>query len=43
MRRTLYRLARLMGDANAARKGKLPKRVANRLIGRYVVRRLWIR
>lgn len=43
MRATLYLLARLLGDFNAARRGTLPKRYANKLIGRHVVRRLWIK
>ncbi|WP_419918825.1 hypothetical protein [Candidatus Poriferisocius sp.] len=30
----LYQLARLLGDINAAKKGKMGKRVARRLVGR---------
>jgi hypothetical protein len=38
----LYTLARLMGDVNAVRRGRIGKRLANRWIGRNVVRRLWL-
>lgn len=44
MRRKLYRLARLLGDAQAIKSGKpkrVAKRAANKLIGRKLVRRLW--
>lgn len=34
MRRLLYLLARLMGDVNAAKKGKVGKRVKNRAKGK---------
>jgi hypothetical protein len=41
-RSLLYRWARLLGDVEALRKPhRIPKRVANKLIGRNVVRRLW--
>jgi len=41
-RSALYRWARLLGDVEAIRHPhRIPKRVANNLIGRNVVRRLW--
>jgi hypothetical protein len=39
----LYTLARLMGDVSAVRKGRVGKRLGNRLIGLNVVSRLWWR
>ena len=41
--RTIYRILRLYRDIRAILKGRASKRLANRLIGRYVVRRLWRR
>jgi len=41
MRSALYRIARLMGDANAVRRGRVGRRVANKIIGRRIVRKLW--
>jgi hypothetical protein len=42
LRASHYRAARLLGDAEAIRRPhRIPKRVANKLIGRNVVRRLW--
>jgi hypothetical protein len=43
LRRTLYRTARMLGDVQAVRKGHVSRRIANKVIGRTVVRRLWIR
>jgi hypothetical protein len=41
-RSALYRWARLLGDIEAIRQPhKIPRRVANKIIGRNVVRRLW--
>jgi hypothetical protein len=41
-RSALYRAARLLGDVEAICKPRrIPRRVANKLIGRKVVRRLW--
>jgi hypothetical protein len=41
-RSALYRWARFLGDVEAiSRPHKIPKRVANKLIGRGVVRRFW--
>ncbi len=40
----LYRLARLAADVRAARRGRVPQRIANRAIGRAAgrgLRRLW--
>lgn len=34
MRSFLYMLARLLGDVNAVRRGKVGKRIANKIIGR---------
>jgi len=44
-RSSLYWLARLLGDIGAVRKGprRTAKRFANKLIGRYVVSRMWLR
>ena len=35
MRSTLYKVARIMGDINAVQKGKIGKRIARRLVGKY--------
>lgn len=40
---TAYKIGRLIGDVNAAKKGKLTKRILNKLIGRFIVSKLWIR
>jgi hypothetical protein len=41
-RSALYSLARFFSDVEAIRRQhKVPKRVANKLIGRNIVRRLW--
>lgn len=37
-RSLLYRLARLLGDANAVAKGRLGKRVERRIAGRFMGR-----
>jgi hypothetical protein len=42
MRSFLYSLARFLGDVNAVRRGRIGRRLANRVIGRTVVRRLWL-
>jgi hypothetical protein len=36
LRSILYTTARILGDVNAAKKGKLGKRIANKVIGRAV-------
>jgi hypothetical protein len=41
VRAWLYRLARILGDISAARRGRIGRRVANKVIGRTFVRRLW--
>lgn len=41
LRQALYALARFLGDVSAVRRGRVGKRIANKLIGRNVVRRLW--
>lgn len=43
MRNVLYLLARLLGDYRAVRRGRIGKRVTNKLIGRYIVPKLWRR
>jgi hypothetical protein len=43
MRGTLYRWARLLGDAKAIKRGRIGKRIANRVIGRVIVKRLWVK
>jgi len=37
----LYWLARLLGDVNAVRRGKVGRRVARRLAGKVTARGLW--
>jgi hypothetical protein len=37
----LYKLARLMGDVNAVKKGKVGRRIARRAAGKAVGRSLW--
>ena len=38
LRSILYTLARLLGDANAVRKGRVTERATNRLMGRLISR-----
>lgn len=43
-RRGCYRLGSLLGDLEAlfsGRPGRIAKRIANKLIGRKIVRRIW--
>lgn len=42
-RRDTYKAARVMGDVRAVQTGRVGRRITNRLIGRYVVSRLWRR
>jgi hypothetical protein len=41
VRSASYRLARLLGDVQAVRKGRVVPRVANIVIGRKVVSKVW--
>jgi hypothetical protein len=41
MRSALYRLARLLGDAQAVRRGRIGRRIVNKVIGRGIVSKLW--
>ena len=41
LRGNLYALARLMGDVNAVRRGRVGRRLVNEALGRTLVRRLW--
>jgi hypothetical protein len=46
MRRTLYKIARLLGDTKAASSGKpdkIIKRLINKQIGKQIVSKLWWR
>ena len=46
MRSFLYTLARILGDVNAVASGdpkRIGKRVANKVIGRNIVRRAWFK
>lgn len=43
MRSLLYAFARILGDLTAIRRGRYHKRVANRLIGRHIISKLWWR
>jgi hypothetical protein len=43
MRSFLYALARLLGDINAVRRGRIGRRLGNRLIGRTLISRMWLR
>ena len=38
-----YALARVLGDYRAIRRGKIGKRLVNKIIGRTLVSRLWWR
>jgi hypothetical protein len=40
-RSLLYSLARFLGDYQAVKRGRVGRRITNRLIGRNVVRLLW--
>jgi hypothetical protein len=40
LRQALYLAARLMGDAKALQRGRLPQRLHNRLLGRLAARLL---
>jgi hypothetical protein len=39
-RGSLYRLARILGDVQAVRKGRVGKRIGRRVVGRYTGRGL---
>ncbi|MDT8369926.1 MAG: hypothetical protein RQ745_12030 [Longimicrobiales bacterium] len=41
MRSFLYALARLLGDVNAVKRGKVGKRIARRVAGKATGRGLW--
>lgn len=43
VRSFLYRLARFLGDYNAVRRGRIGRRMANKVIGRGIVARFWRR
>ncbi len=43
LRRTSYRLGRTLGDINAVLSGKIGSRLANKLIGRKGVSKLWLK
>ena len=43
LRRILYQLARLLGDGNAVMKGNIGSRIFNKLLGRKLVSRAWLR
>ena len=43
LRRLLYQLARTLGDLNALMKGKIGSRIFNKLMGRKLVSRAWMR
>ena len=39
----VYTVAKVINDINSVRRGKIWKRIINKIIGRYVVSKLWIR
>lgn len=41
MRGFLYALARVLGDVRAIERGRVGKRVVNKIIGRTIVSKLW--
>lgn len=41
IRSFLYKLAKILGDINAVRKGKIKQRVKNRIVGKYASKRLF--
>lgn len=43
LRSLLYKLARILGDINALMKGKIGSRLFNKLLGRRLVSRAWVR
>jgi len=43
LRRTLYQFARLLGDVNAVMKGNIGSRIFNKLLGRKLISRAWLR
>jgi len=43
LRRILYQLARLFGDINAVMKGKIGSRIFNKVLGRKLISRAWLR
>lgn len=43
LRSFLYALARLLGDIGAVSRGRIGRRIVNKLIGRGLVSRLWLR
>jgi hypothetical protein len=40
MRSLLYKLARLLGDVNAVKKGRVGKRIKRRVVGRAIGRKM---
>ena len=43
LRRALYQFARLLGDVNAVMKGNIGSRLFNKLLGRKLISRAWLR
>ena len=43
MRAFLYALARFLGDVRAIQRGRILPRVANKVIGRKIVSKVWFR
>lgn len=41
IRSILYKIARILGDINAIRRGKIMQRIKNRIVGKYAAKRLF--
>lgn len=41
IRKLLYTLAKILGDINAIRRGRIKQRIKNRIVGKYAGRRLF--
>ncbi|WP_194842088.1 hypothetical protein [Gracilibacillus salitolerans] len=41
IRTILYKVAKVLGDVNAIRKGKIKQRIKNRVVGKFAAKRLF--
>lgn len=41
VRSLLYKVAKILGDVNAIRRGKIKQRIKNRVVGRYAAKRIF--
>lgn len=41
IRSLLYKIAKILGDVNAVKKGKVKQRIKNRVVGKYASKRIF--